>query len=193
MHEKNHHLITLAKAYLAEGAPCGDERVLRAISLITALSEALIARGFAAGWALPHSVRHVLIVDDDEFSLKILRNAAITAGFQESCIHSCNNAETALGIIALSKIDCACVDYNLVHGGSTSLTGVDIVRFLKERNPAAMAVIITGSVNPSVVTEAAKVGVTAVLSKQQDLCNSAVVTHAAFTILANYLQVSEDA
>ena len=192
MPEKYHHLVALAKSYLDEGVPCGNERIVRALSLITAMSEALIARGFTAVWSPPHSVRHVLIVDDDDFCRKMLYHAAVTAGFHEDCIHSCNNAETALDIIALSKIDCACVDYNLTQGGSLSLTGVDIVRFLKERNPSAMAIVIAGSVSPAVVTAALKAGAAAVLSKQPELSNSCVVTHAAFTILANHLQVNED-
>lgn len=191
MPEKYHHLVALAKSYLAEGAPCGNERVLRSLALITAMSEALIARGFTAGWSPPHSVRHVLIVDDDDFCLRMLHNAAITAGFHESCIHSCNNAASAFGIIALGKIDCACVDYNLQHGDSMSLTGVDVIRFLKDRNPRAMAVVITGAVSPEAVASALKAGAAAVLSKQPDLGNTAVVTHAAFTLLANHLQANE--
>lgn len=182
------NLVTRAREYLDLPPPCANASFAAARSIIVALIDHLNLLEVRHGGVVSTPVvnlRHILLVDDDEFSLTMLANCAKLAGFSESRIHLAASADVAFGVIHTTPIDVAVVDHNLGFGGSPGTTGLDVVRVLHTIQKYARSVVLTGSRNPKLVAEAEAAGAMAVIGKRLEYDSALTVIHAAMTVLLN--------
>lgn len=92
----------------------------------------------------------ILVVDDDPHILRTLEIMLVDDGHQ---VWTCGSGEAALALVQAQEVDVALVDLQL-----PAMTGIEVLRSLRERHPALETVIITahGSIDSAV--EAMKEG-----------------------------------
>ena len=105
-------------------------------------------------------LRRVLIVDDDETYRTALARAFERRGFSVSAAGS---ASEALALLEREPPDYASIDLRM-PGGS----GLALVRQIKERQPSAVLVVLTGYGSIATAVEAVKLGATDSLTKPAD-------------------------
>jgi two-component system response regulator RegA len=104
--------------------------------------------------------RRVLIVDDDDTYRTALARAFERRGFAVSAASSANEA---LAFIERQPPDYASIDLRM-PGGS----GLALVRQIKERQPSAVVVVLTGYGSIATAVEAVKLGAADYLTKPAD-------------------------
>ena len=105
-------------------------------------------------------LRRVLIVDDDETYRTALARAFERRGFSVSAAGS---ASEALALLEREPPDYASIDLRM-PGGS----GLALVRQIKERQPSAVLVVLTGYGSIATAVEAVKLGAADYLTKPAD-------------------------
>lgn len=106
---------------------------------------------------LPASDRTVLIVDDDTIFAR-----AVARGLSDRSLLACTAStfEEATAIAADTRPDIAIVD---VYLGDRS--GLELLSMLKRDNPGLCGVVVSGSSDPDLASDAARSGATAFLAK----------------------------
>jgi two-component system response regulator RegA len=104
--------------------------------------------------------RRVLIVDDDETHRTALARAFERRGF---AVSAASSAQEALALMEREPPDYASIDLRM-PGGS----GLGLVRQLKERQPSAVVVVLTGYGSIATAVEAVKLGAADYLTKPAD-------------------------
>lgn len=99
----------------------------------------------------------LLLVDDDATFCQVLRHALEKRGYAVSMAHS---VEQALPIAQCNPPQYAVVDLKM--GGASGLT---LVHALRQLNPSARIVVLTGYASIATAVEAIKLGATQYLSK----------------------------
>ena len=107
-------------------------------------------------------MRAVLIVDDNRAFRTVLRTLFEEAGGFDRCVEAANASEALDNAKQLSPnlavVDCSIPEMN----------GLQLVRQLKEREPALPIFILTENYNVDIEKEALALGITAVFSKLGD-------------------------
>jgi DNA-binding response OmpR family regulator len=104
-----------------------------------------------------NTIFNLLIVDDDDEFLEILKRRFSRRGF---VVTACNNCCDALEIAARQRFDAAVVDRSL-HG----TTGAELVRQLKASDPGLPIIVLSGWSGAEYDTEARRAGASDYLSK----------------------------
>ena len=129
------------------------------------------SRAPAAGPASAQPVsgrgERVLYVDDDETMVLMVERLLQRAGYQS---HVCLNAQEAIQAVRAQPewFDLVVTDYNM-----PGLSGLQVARALAELRPSLPVVLSSGYIGEELRTEARRLGVRALLEKQnlfEDLC-----------------------
>jgi len=104
--------------------------------------------------------RKLLLVDDDVTYCTVLARALVRRGFVVSVAH---NVEEAMQIIAQNLPAYAVIDLKM-----PGPSGLSLIAYLKEREPDARIVVLTGYSSIATAVEAVKLGATYYLSKPAD-------------------------
>ena len=104
----------------------------------------------------------VLIVDDDHAFRIVLRTLFEESGF-DKCVEAANASE------ALEKTKQLSPNIAVMSLSIPEMNGLQLVRQLKEREPALPIFILTENYNVDIEKEALAFGITAVFSKLDDL------------------------
>lgn len=105
----------------------------------------------------------LLIVDDEETVVFALKRYFQTEGFE---VDTARELEEAEAFLACARYDMVVADLSL--GGSGS-EGLEVVRFARRCNPAALIVMLTGHGSSEVKSEAFRRGINAFIDKPTDL------------------------
>ncbi|MDY0151379.1 MAG: sigma-54 dependent transcriptional regulator [Candidatus Cloacimonas sp.] len=100
---------------------------------------------------------HILIVDDNEDTLQMIRRKINAHGWVTTTASDVNQA---LSILANSKIDLVLTDYKM-----PKVTGLELIRHLNSHFPEIPVIMITGYPSIEGAVEAVKVGAEEYLSK----------------------------
>ena len=103
----------------------------------------------------------VLIVDDNDAILVLFRRCLATVGYQVECASSLAAAREA---VSARRFDAVLLDLNLPDG-----SGLDWVVELREANPAAAIVVVTGNGDIPMAVEAMRRGADNFLAKPVDM------------------------
>ena len=103
-----------------------------------------------------------LVVDDEEDLCDLVKEYLQQLNFETS---SCLTGEEALLHISRQNWDLFVIDIKL----ATAVTGIDLMREIRTKQPRAVMVAITGYIDIGLQQEAEKLGVKAYLLKPDDL------------------------
>lgn len=101
-------------------------------------------------YTLTFSQRNVLIIDDAQAVISVVRTMLRTMGFSDNCIDYAKEGKSALNCIKLKKYDVIICDYNLGDG----LNGrqlLDEIRHGKLLGPDNVFIMITGESSKAIV------------------------------------------
>lgn len=104
----------------------------------------------------------VLVVDDEPVILGLMATALSGRG---AVVRTAKTAEEALALIATEMFGCVVCDKNLPG----TLNGLDVLRKLREEQPHAGCILVTGYSSASSTVEALRLGATDYLEKPFDL------------------------
>jgi DNA-binding response OmpR family regulator len=104
----------------------------------------------------------VLVVDDETVILGLMATALAGRGF---AVRTAANADDALQLIAAEAFGCVVCDKNLPG----TLSGLDVLRKLREDQPYAACILVTGYASASSTVDALRLGATDYLEKPFDL------------------------
>ncbi len=111
---------------------------------------------------LPSQVRHVLVVDDEPALRHLLEDALRADGYT---VRSAEDAQQALACLTSEEFGVAILDKNLPG----ELSGLDILRKLRECSPLTRAIIFTGYPSKESAIEALRHGAFDYIEKPLDL------------------------
>ncbi len=97
------------------------------------------------------------MVDNDAEVLRSLRFLLEADGFE---VRTFRSGEALLNGLTIAAADCFVIDYRMPH-----MTGVELASALRQRKIAAPIILITGSPNRNILTNAAAAGISHVLIK----------------------------
>ena len=103
-----------------------------------------------------------LVVDDEEDIGEILKEELEELGLVTIAVAT---GEAALKLTEMNEWKLCLVDLKL----ATSVTGLDVIRAIRERRPKALVIAMTGYVDVSLRQETEKLGVAAYFAKPDDL------------------------
>lgn len=106
----------------------------------------------------------LLIVDDEETVVFALKRYFQTEGYE---VDTARELEEAEALLAGSRYDMVLADLCLSDGSGNE--GLEVVRFARRYNPAALIVMLTGHGTREVKSEAFRRGIDAFLDKPTDL------------------------
>ncbi|MEC7986377.1 MAG: response regulator, partial [Myxococcota bacterium] len=109
------------------------------------------------------SRKHLLIVDDEQAILLILKNIFLKSDYR---ISLCNNGENAKKIIEEQGCDLLLTDKNL-----PDLSGMELLKLAKEHNPFCEVIILTGYDSKQTMIEAIDNSAYAYLLKAEAMDN----------------------
>jgi DNA-binding response OmpR family regulator len=92
----------------------------------------------------------ILYVDDDASLREIVRDQLTSQGF------AVDEAEDGVG--AIGKLEAGGVDLLLLDINMPNKSGIDVLKFIKEKGLTCKVIMITGRVGFSVATESIKLG-----------------------------------
>ncbi len=104
---------------------------------------------------------HILIVDDDRSMAKTLADIFRSKGY---LARPANSAKEALKKIEKGKIDCVLSDIRMPE-----VSGVELCRAIKEKNPELPVVLMTAYSDDRLLKESLEEGALAVLPKPLDI------------------------
>lgn len=107
---------------------------------------------------LPGGKEKILVVDDDPIALQIHTGILKELGY--TC-HTVRSGEAAVEFLRLGSADLVLLDLIMDPG----INGVETLRQIKQRNPKAKAILLTGYAKPSDVAAAQSLGAGAYLIK----------------------------
>jgi two-component system response regulator AtoC len=125
----------------------------------------------------------ILIVDDEALTLRTISRALREEGFE---VFLAETGEAALTIYAEERPDLVLVDVVL-----TGMSGLEVLRQIKQKNPAAMVVMMSAYQIVERAVEAMKLGAYDYLTKPFHLADMLATIHRASEILSLRLRVSE--
>lgn len=99
----------------------------------------------------------VLVVEDDRVVLRLLERALRR---ETDAVTACTDASAAAAAVAAGAVDAAAVDINLPDG-----SGLDVIRDIRARHPAAGIVAVTGHVGVDVAVRSMQAGADDFLAK----------------------------
>lgn len=105
---------------------------------------------------------NALVVDDEEDISEILAEELEKLGLNTV---SATTGEAALRLTDANEWKICIVDLKLV----TAITGLDVIKAIRSRQPRAIVIAITGYVDIGLKQETEKLGVTAYFGKPDDL------------------------
>lgn len=108
------------------------------------------------------SGRRVLVVDDDPNAASLLKLVLSDAGFVVDCADS---SESAIAAAAHSPPAILITDYLLSNGSSA----IDIVRAVRDQDPGAPIIFVTGAAEEDVLAAVDNLGNCIVLQKPIDI------------------------
>ncbi|HTM24684.1 MAG TPA: sigma-54 dependent transcriptional regulator [Vicinamibacterales bacterium] len=102
----------------------------------------------------------LVVVDDEQGILDVVSRFAQRAGYETI---TCSNGRDAIGQLQARKADLVMVDLRMPEVG-----GLDVLRAIRDIDPACQAVLMTGYASVDTAVEAIKLGATDYLSKPLD-------------------------
>ena len=102
----------------------------------------------------------IALVEDDQSVLEALESLLEYAGYQ---VLLCASAEDLLGSGQLGQIDCLITDIGL-----PGISGIELLRTLRARNPGLPAIVITARSEPALLQAATQAGARQVFLKPLD-------------------------
>ncbi|WP_024513107.1 response regulator [Bradyrhizobium sp. ARR65] len=123
---------------------------------------------------MPSSIRAplVYVIDDDADVLRSLRFLLEADGFE---VRTFRSGEALLNGLAIGSADCFVIDYRMPH-----MTGVELASALRKRKIGAPIILITGSPNRKLLTDAAAAGISHILPKPH--IGESLLTHVRAAI-----------
>lgn len=112
----------------------------------------------------------MLLVDDEERMLHAVRSYFGLHGFTVDCARELEEAERLLD---QERYDIVVADLRLT--GINGIEGLEIVSYVREKNPRTKAILLTAYGTPEIRREAGRRGVDAFLDKPQSLTEIARV------------------
>ncbi|SMP40583.1 sigma-54-dependent transcriptional regulator [Anoxynatronum buryatiense] len=107
--------------------------------------------------SIPKEKEQILVVDDSADTLEILERKLAGKGYQ---VYLANQVESALRILETTEIDLVITDYKMPR-----LTGLDLIRHIRERDQDLQIIMITGYPTVESAVEAVKSGAEEYLTK----------------------------
>lgn len=104
--------------------------------------------------------KHVLLIDDETAILMAFKKLLQSPGIEIDTADSKESAQSAL-----NRRDYAAVIADLRLGDTGGEEGLEILRFVKEHNPAVPTILITAYGNPEVMERTYKLGADLYLEK----------------------------
>ena len=104
----------------------------------------------------------ILIVDDEEDICDYLKDILGEMGHE---VRAVLTGDEAMKLVDERKWQVAFVDIKL----STTISGMDVIRTLREKQPKTIVVVITGYVDIGMIQEAKRLGVRYYFEKPDDL------------------------
>lgn len=102
----------------------------------------------------------IALVEDDQSVLEALESLLEYAGYQ---VLLCSSAEDLLSCGRLGQIDCLVTDIGL-----PGISGIELLRTLRARNPDLPAIVITARSEPALLQAATQAGARQVFLKPLD-------------------------
>lgn len=99
----------------------------------------------------------LLVVDDSEATVEVIQRNLHQAGYQ---VNTCNSVETAVSMLAESKVDLVITDYKMPR-----LSGMDLIQHVRNNHPDTAIMMITGYATIDGAVEAVKKGAEEYLPK----------------------------
>jgi len=91
----------------------------------------------------PVKEKHILIVDDEEPVRASLARVLEREGYR---VHSAENGEAALAVLKEEPIQLVISDHSMPQ-----MTGVELLKLVRERYPHILRIMLTGDPNPEVI------------------------------------------
>ncbi len=113
----------------------------------------------------------VLVVDDDEDSRELLVDVLRVRGFQ---VESRDSGMACLDSLASGEFAVVLTDVEM-----PGMTGLELCREIRERDPDVVAIVMTGCSTPTLASEAKHSGASAFFRKPVDLDSLANALRAA--------------
>lgn len=105
-------------------------------------------------------IKHVLLIDDETAILMAFKKLLQSPGIEIDTADSKESAQSAL-----NRRDYAAVIADLRLGDTGGEEGLEILRFVKEHNPAVPTILITAYGNPEVMERTYRLGADLYLEK----------------------------
>jgi DNA-binding NtrC family response regulator len=105
----------------------------------------------------------ILVVDDEAAVADVFRDYLTLMGGHE--VETCPSGQTALEAFVTFRPDVVLTDLNL----DTSMSGIDLMRLLKEREPELPVILVTGQVSIQSAIDALREGAYDYITKPCDL------------------------
>jgi CheY-like chemotaxis protein len=118
-----------------------------------------VAAELASGDKRPHGKGTILVAEDEENMLRLLRRVLTRGGYQ---VLLASDGEEVINLYRSNKDD---IDVVLLDIGLPKVAGWNVVTQLREQNPDVKIVITSGYIDPDLKTKLDGVGVKAVLYK----------------------------
>lgn len=103
-------------------------------------------------------MKRILICDDEEEICDFLKETLLAEGYEVSSFIAGEKAMEASG---KERFDCAIVDLKL----QTAVSGLDLVQFLRHRQPHIKIIVITGYIDAGLKYAAESAGISAFAEK----------------------------
>lgn len=132
----------------------------------------------------PLGKRRVLIVDDHRISLNFIETVLNDKEYE---INSATNAAEAIKLVQKLAFDIALLDIKLPD---LEFTGIDIARIVREYNPEAVIILISGYSDVNMLKAALDVGVDAFLPKEK-ITSENIITTINSELLKKINEVSQ--
>ena len=125
------------------------------------LAPVTLDTGAAAPSGHPPAKRQVLVVDDDEVVGMTLCFLLERAGFQAHLLHGPGQALSWFDATRAATIDLLITDQSM-----PTMTGLQLCRRLRQRQPQLPLLLVTGAVSPAIERSLARLGRSAIVAKE---------------------------
>jgi FixJ family two-component response regulator/anti-sigma regulatory factor (Ser/Thr protein kinase) len=111
----------------------------------------------------PLARHHILVVEDDPTSRTLLQIALAKAGWIVRAVENAADAREILTTEDIGAFDCVVTDYRM-----PGATGLDLLAWIKEREPCLAGIIVTAEGERGLITESLRGGAVDFLDKPVD-------------------------
>lgn len=116
--------------------------------------------GFKRYMALKNKMQRVLIVEDDLYSIRFMESSLRLSGFETHIARSYADGRAELEKLGCTAFSAVLTDYRLPRE-----TGLDLLEWIHDNDPALATVVITGQGEKSIVESSLKLGAFRYLEK----------------------------